>query len=84
MTPTPKDPNKGEPPTLQPKPTKPAVPGKALALGYHALGISQSCWARLTYETSSQSDLQTQAMDNFRTALNSEFGQFRNVEIIHS
>jgi len=68
----------------QPKPTKAAVPGKALALSYHALGISQSRWARLTSDTSSRSDLQTQAMDNFRTALKPEFGQVSNVEIIYS
>lgn len=64
--------------------SRPAVPGKALALGYHAMGVSQSCWARLTYETSSRSDLQAKAIVNFRSALNPEFGEECNVEILYS
>ncbi|KAL9130552.1 MAG: hypothetical protein Q9175_006997, partial [Cornicularia normoerica] len=60
------------------------VPGKALAFGYHALGISQSCWARLTYETTSRPDLQAKAIANFRTALDPEFGEKDNVEFLYS
>lgn len=60
------------------------VPGKALAFGYHALGISQSCWARLTYETASRPDLQAKAIANFRTALDPEFGEKDNVELLYS
>lgn len=68
----------------QPRIPKPPVPGKALALGYHALGISQSCWARLTYETASRPDLQAKAIANFRTALDPEFGEEYNVEFLYS
>lgn len=68
----------------QPKIPKPPVSGKALALGYHALGISQSCWARLTHETVSRPDLQTKAIVNFRTALDPEFGEEYNVEFLYS
>ena len=64
--------------------TKSPVPGKALALGYHALGISQSCWARLTYETASRPDLQAKAVANLRTALDPEFGEEYNVEFLYS
>ena len=68
----------------QPRTFKPPVPGKALALGFHALGISQSCWARLTYETASRPDLQAKAIANFRTALDPEFGEEYNVEFLYS
>lgn len=68
----------------RPRVSKPAIPGKAWALGYHALGVSQACWARLTYETSSRSDLQAKAIANFRTALEPEFGDNQNVEILYS
>lgn len=63
---------------------EPPVSGKALALGYHALGISQSCWARLTYETASRPDLQAKAIANFRTALDPGFGEEYNVEFLYS
>lgn len=68
----------------QHKKTKPPLPGKALAFGYHALGISQSCWARLTYETVSRPDLQAKAIVNFRTALDPEFGEETNIEFLYS
>jgi len=67
-----------------PEMSKRLVPGKALALGYHALGISQSCWARLTYETTSRSDLQTTAIANFRTALKPVYEEEHNVELLYS
>ena len=63
---------------------KPSVPAKALALGYHALGVSQSCWARLTYEASARSDLQAQAISNFHTALDPHVGDEHNIEIQYS
>ena len=63
---------------------KPPVPGKALALGYHSLGIGQSCWARLTYETESRPDLQAKAIANFRTALDPALGESSNVDFLYS
>lgn len=68
----------------QPKTPKPPVSEHALALGYHALGISQSCWARLTYETASRPDLQAKAIANFRNALSPEFGEEYNVKFLYS
>ena len=67
----------------QRKTAKPPVLGKALALGYYALSISQSCWARLTYETASRPDLQAKAIANLRIALDSQFGEENNVEILY-
>lgn len=66
------------------KTAKHPVPGKALALGYHAIGISQSCWARLTYETASRPDLQAKAILNFRIALDPGFGEKDNIEFLFS
>ncbi len=63
---------------------RPPVPAKALALGYHALGVSQSCWARLTYETLARSNLQAQAISNFHTALDPYIGDEHNIEIQYS
>ena len=63
---------------------KPSVPAKALALGYHALGVSQSCWARLTYEASARSNLQAQAISNFHTALDPHVGDEHDIEIQYS
>lgn len=68
----------------QRKTAKPAISGKALAIGYRALGMGQSCWARLTYETASRPDLQAKAIANFRTALDPAFGENYNVEYLYS
>lgn len=68
----------------QPRAIKSPVHGKALALGYHALAIGQSYWARTTYETSSRSELQSKALANFRKALEPELGEEDNVEILYS
>ena len=62
----------------------PRVPHKALALGYYGLGTSQACWARLTYETSARSALQSQAISNFRTALDPDIGDETDIEILYS
>lgn len=58
--------------------------GKALAIGFRALGMGQSCWARLTYKTASRPDLQAKAIANFRTALDPAFGENYNVEYLYS
>ena len=68
----------------QPRVAKPPVSGKALALAFHALGISQSCWARLTHETTSRSDLQGKALANFRNALEPDLGEDSNIKILYS
>ena len=68
----------------QRKMAKPPVPGKALALGYHALGIGQCRWAQLTYETTSRPDLQAKAVANFRTALDPAFGESHNIDFLYS
>ena len=60
------------------------VPRKALALGYYALGVSQSSWARVTYESSSRSDLQAQAISKFRIALEHDLGDNQSIEKIYS
>ena len=64
--------------------SKNQVPGSAIAFGYHAIGISQARWARLTYETASRSDLLAKAISNFRRALKPDFGRQNSVEILHS
>lgn len=68
----------------QRKTAKPAMSAKALAIGYRALGLGQSSWARLTYETASRPDLQAKAIANFRTALDPAFGENYNVEYLYS
>ena len=68
----------------QTKERKSSMPRMILAFAYHALGVSQSCWARTTYETSSRSNLQAKAISNFNTALEPQFGEEDNVMILHS
>lgn len=63
---------------------KSQVPGSAIAFGYHAIGVCQGRWARLTYEIASRSDLLAKAIWNFRTALKPEFGCQNNLEILYS
>lgn len=67
----------------KPKSPQQPVAGKALALGYQAIGISQLYWARLTYESSSRSDLQARAIASFRVALTPEFGEHENIESLY-
>ena len=50
------------------QPTESLLQSKTLAAAYRAIGISQSHWARLTYETESRSALQMGALNNFRRA----------------
>jgi len=75
----------GVPSNLVDKPKAPRtpVPNEVLALGYHAISLSQSRWARLTYETSSRSELQAKAISNCRMALRADFGDPENIEYIY-
>ena len=63
---------------------RPISPSKPIALAYQALGISQSCWARLTYETSSRPVLQDKAISNFKKALQQDLDDEVNLEILNS
>ncbi|KAL6713196.1 hypothetical protein ACLMJK_009317 [Lecanora helva] len=58
--------------------------GKALAIGYHALGVCYACWARMTHESSSRSQWQDKALTNFRSALMPELEEQDSVEILYS
>ena len=60
------------------------VPGVALAHAYHAIGTSQRCWARLTYETASRTDLMMKAISSFRNALKPELGNQDNIDFLYS
>ena len=64
--------------------TKPRsmVPGTALAFAHHAIATSRMCWARLTYETASRSDLIMNAISSLRNALEPGLENQDNVEIL--
>lgn len=46
-----------------------SVPGEASAIAHRSLGICRAYWARLTYETSSRSELHGKAIASFHMAL---------------
>ncbi|KAL9118768.1 MAG: hypothetical protein Q9187_004686, partial [Circinaria calcarea] len=64
--------------------THPSVSGPILAAAYRAVGISQAHWAHMTFETSKRAELQANAIENFRTALQSKFEDEENVETLYS
>ena len=68
------------------KQTKPKsmVPGRALAIAYRAIGISQRSWSRLTFDENSRSGLLTKAVTNFRAALRPEFGSQDDIDVLFS
>ncbi|KAF2841577.1 hypothetical protein M501DRAFT_1014377 [Patellaria atrata CBS 101060] len=56
----------------------------ALAVSYHAIGMSQAQWARVTYETASRAGLQSQAILNFQRSLRPEFEDPYNLNTMYS
>ncbi|KAL9131170.1 MAG: hypothetical protein Q9217_000823 [Psora testacea] len=68
----------------KPRLARPPVSGKALAQAHHAIGISNACWARLTYEISSRADLQASAISNFRRALRWDLDDEDNIQTLYS
>ena len=53
-----------------------------LALAWRCIGISHAQWARLTFEASSRSDIQLQAIKCFRKALSPEFESMNDIETL--
>jgi tetratricopeptide (TPR) repeat protein len=55
-----------------------------IALAYHALGIAEARWARMTYDASARSQLQNKAQDYFRLALHKRYRNSKNLDYLYS
>lgn len=66
--------------TEKERPTESSISPRVLAIAYRAIGISRAHWARLTYEATARSTLQTQAALALRRALSPEYEDQNNLE----
>lgn len=58
------------------------VPAKTLALAWQSIGLAYAQWARMTFESSTRTEVQKKAIRSFRTALSSDFGGFADVRSV--
>jgi tetratricopeptide (TPR) repeat protein len=66
------------------EPTKYHLQPRTLALAYRAIGISQAHWALWTYEASSRTNLQKQAIHYLRKALEPKFEDPHNLDSLYA
>ncbi|KAK7532685.1 filamentation protein-like protein [Phyllosticta citricarpa] len=66
--------------TEKENPTESSISPRVLAIAYRAIGISRAHWARITYEATARSTLQTQATLALRRALSPEYEDQNNLE----
>ncbi|KAK7534322.1 filamentation protein-like protein [Phyllosticta citribraziliensis] len=66
--------------TEKERPTESSISPRVLAIAHRAIGISRAHWARLTYEATARSTLQTQAALALRRALSPEYEDPNNLE----
>lgn len=50
------------------------VPAKILALAWQSIGLAHARWARMTFESSTRTEVQKRAIRSLRTSLSSDFG----------
>ncbi|KAK8199641.1 uncharacterized protein BKA78DRAFT_10732 [Phyllosticta capitalensis] len=62
------------------RPTESSISPRVLAIAHRAIGISRAHWARLTFEATARSALQTQAALALRRSLSPEYGDQNNLE----
>jgi tetratricopeptide (TPR) repeat protein len=55
-----------------------------VARAYHALGVSEAHWSRLTYDASSRTQHQNKAQESFRQALHRKYGNSKNLSYLYS
>jgi tetratricopeptide (TPR) repeat protein len=61
-------------------PVRVPVSPTVISEAYCALGICEAHWARLTYDAPSRNNHQQKAVDNFRIALDPQYGNSNNLE----
>ncbi|KAF2490549.1 filamentation protein-like protein [Lophium mytilinum] len=66
------------------EPTKYQLHPRTLAVAYRAIGISQAHWALWTYEASSRTKLQKQAIHYLRKSLEPKFEDPHNLETLYA
>lgn len=55
-----------------------------VAMAYHAIGIAEAHWARLTYEAATRTQHQSKAQEYFKLALHRKFRSSKNLDYIYS
>lgn len=50
------------------------VPAKVLALAWQSIGLAHARWARMTFDSSTRTEVQKKAIRSLRTSLSSDFG----------
>lgn len=55
------------------------VPPKVLALAWQSIGLAHARWAQMTFESSTRTEVQKQAIRSLRTSLSSDFGGVADV-----
>jgi cargo-transport protein YPP1 len=60
------------------------VPPRTISVAYHALGLNEANWSRLTFEPGARSTFQNKAIEHFRTALEVRWGNSNDLDILFS
>jgi cargo-transport protein YPP1 len=63
---------------------KKSVSPSTIARAYHALGMSEAHWARLTYEASTRTQHQNSAQEYYRLALHRKYRNSKNLDYLYS
>ncbi|KAI0526259.1 hypothetical protein F5B22DRAFT_149724 [Xylaria bambusicola] len=52
----------------------PRIPARVYALAWQAIGLSEACWSRVTFDATVRADLQTKAIRSLQKSLSPEIG----------
>jgi tetratricopeptide (TPR) repeat protein len=61
-----------------------SVSAATIARSYHALGMVEAYWARLTYEVTTRSQHHSKALEYFRQATHRKYGNSKNLSYLYS
>lgn len=62
--------------------TRDHVPAKTLALAWQSIGLAYAQWARMTFESTTRTELQKKAIRSLRTSLSADFGGSADVRSV--
>lgn len=58
------------------------VPAKILALAWQSIGLAQAQWARMTFDSSTRTEIQKKAIKSLRSSLSAEYGGSADVRSV--
>lgn len=62
--------------------TRDSVPTKTLALAWQSIGLAYAQWARMTFESTTRTEVQNKAIRSLRTSLSADFGGSADVRSV--